>query len=331
MRALVTGGSGHVGANLVRMLLADDHRVRCLVRSDIEALEGLEVELVKGDITEPETLTGAMQEIDVVFHCAAFVAVEDADVDLMERINIEGTRNMCRAALAANITRFVHISSVHAFQMRPTKEELTEDRPLQHDAKAAPYDRTKAAAQIEVLMAVEQGLNAVILHPTGVLGPWDFKPSRMGQVLNDMARGKIPVVLNTGFNWVDVADVCRCALNAVESGKIGEAYLIPGRWASMRMLHRAVHAAGGHRPPLLTIPFIAAYLALPFAAIGSRITGRRPKFSRGSLHALAVQCRNIPGSKAKDQLGHDPRPLEETIAKTIKWQMEHDMLEDGER
>lgn len=216
LSCFVTGGTGHVGANLVRQLLDAGHDVRCLVRKDVRALEGLEVERVTGDMLSVDDMAPHMEGVDVVFHAAAFVAVEKSDTTLMERINVRGPRTMCQAALLKSVDKFVHISSVHAFQQRPTGAPLTEDRPLVDSPKAAPYDRTKAAGQREVQRAVCKGLDACMLHPTGILGPYDWKPSRMGQVLLDIHAGRMPVTLATGFNWVDVRDVCQTAINAVD-------------------------------------------------------------------------------------------------------------------
>lgn len=323
MTVLVSGGSGHVGANLVRQLLDDGYDVRCLVRKDVRALKDLKVEFIEGDLTDSVSLIPAMKDIDVVFHAAAFVGVERKDIPLMERINVGGTYAMCQAALDAEVDRFIHFSSVHAFKQRPTKQPLTESRPLQNNPRAAPYDRTKAAAQKVVLSASKAGLSATMLHPTGVIGPNDWKPSRMGQVLMDMWNGKMPVLLNTGFNWVDVRDVCASAISAVENGRDGQHYLLPGSWGSMRELASAVEGCGGARSGKFTVPFFTAYGALPFAAIKAKLSGNRPSFSRGSLHALAVQCRDIPGSLAASELNHKARPLEDTIADTMSWMKEH--------
>ena len=324
----VTGGTGHVGANLVRELLAAGHEVQCLIRKDTRTLNGLGVSTVDGDLLSIADMRANMQGVDAVFHGAAVVGVERDEVPLMERINVGGTNAMVTAALEAGVSKFVHISSVHAFAQRPTSEALTESRPLVDSNRAAPYDRTKADAQRKVLAAVEQGLDASMLHPTGVLGPYDWKPSRMGQVLRDMATGAMPATLNTGFNWVDARDVAKTALAAANHGKAGQHYLVAGEWGSMPRLAAAVKACcPSASTPRLTLPFWTAYTALPFAWLKAKLTGGRPSVSRGSLHALAVQCRDIPASLARTELGHDPRPLEETVRDALKWQYDEGLLD----
>ena len=319
MKAFVTGGSGHVGGNLVRELLSRGYEVDCLVRSDTRALDNLDVNLVKGDMLNPKDITPLMTDSDVVFHSAAFVAVEKIQEDLMHKINVEGSRSIATAAVKSGVKKMVHFSSVHAFEQQPTSEPLVEARPLVSDPKALPYDRTKAEAQKVVLGYRDQGLEVNVIHPTGIIGPYDFKPSRMGKVLRDITNGNMPFAINNGFNWVDVRDVAKSAVNCIDKGVDGQNYILPGHWASIPHLSTLIKQITGNRTHLVSVPFWMAYLALPFASISSRISGKRPSFSRGSLQALAIQCRTIPGTLADEHLDHKPRPLEETIDDTVSW------------
>ena len=319
MKAFVTGGSGHVGGNLVRELLSRGYEVDCLVRSDTRALDNLDVNLVKGDMLNPKDITPLMTDSDVVFHSAAFVAVEKIQEDLMHKINVEGSRSIATAAVESGVKKMVHFSSVHAFEQQPTSEPLVEARPLVSDPKALPYDRTKAEAQKVVLGYRDQGLEVNVIHPTGIIGPYDFKPSRMGKVLRDITNGNMPFAINNGFNWVDVRDVAKSAVNCIDKGVDGQNYILPGHWASIPHLSTLIKQITGNRTHLVSVPFWMAYLALPFASISSRISGKRPSFSRGSLQALAIQCRTIPGTLADEHLDHKPRPLEETIDDTVSW------------
>ena len=319
MKAFVTGGSGHVGGNLVRELLSRGYEVDCLVRSDTRALDNLDVNLVKGDMLNPKDITPLMTDSDVVFHSAAFVAVEKIQEDLMHKINVEGSRSIATAAVKSGVKKMVHFSSVHAFEQQPTSEPLVEARPLVTDPKALPYDRTKAEAQTVVLGYRDQGLEVNVIHPTGIIGPYDFKPSRMGKVLRDITNGNMPFAINNGFNWVDVRDVAKSAVNCIDKGVDGQNYILPGHWASIPHLSTLIKQITGNRTHLVSVPFWMAYLALPFASISSRISGKRPSFSRGSLQALAIQCRTIPGTLADEHLDHKPRPLEETIDDTVSW------------
>lgn len=321
--AFVTGGAGHVGGNLVRQLLSKGWSVRCLIHHDTRALEGLSVERIEGGLSNKKQLTTQMVGCDALFHTAAYVAVEQVDIGRMRRINVDGTSAICEAAIDADIPKLIHFSSIHAFQQRPTDQPLLESRPLVSEGESAPYDQTKAAAQRVVYDACDRGLNASIIHPTGIIGPYDFKPSRMGQVLLDIMYKKMPFTINSGFNWVDVRDVCKAAINSVEDGKPGQHYILPGEWATFRQISNIISAHINKRTAYGTLPFWTAYTALPFAYLSSKLTGARPSFSRGSLHALAVQCKDIPGTLAKEELGHSPRSLRNTIQDTIDWMNRH--------
>ena len=254
MKAFVTGGSGHVGGNLVRELLSRGYEVDCLVRSDTRALDDLDVGYVNGNMLNPGEMTSLMADSDVVFHSAAFVAVEKIQEDLMRKVNVEGTRSIVTAAIESGVKKLVYFSSVHAFEQHPTSEPLLESRPLVTDPNALPYDRTKAEAQKLVLGAREQGLAVNVVHPTGIIGPYDFKPSRMGKVLSDIAHGNMPFAINNGFNWVDVRDVAISAVNCVEHGIDGQNYILPGHWASMPAISSIVKQITGKRTHLVTIP-----------------------------------------------------------------------------
>ena len=225
-RAFITGGSGHVGANLTRRLINQGWRVRCLVHNDTRALEGLDVDCVHGDLLDEDFLSQQMQDCYAVFHAAANVAIENIDIPLMEKINIDGTRSMCNAALRSDIGRFVHFSSIHAFEQKPLQATLDENRPLVDQTGSAPYDSTKASAELVVKKAHERGLKTIIINPTGIIGPYDFKPSRMGQVISDIMNRKMLFTINNGFNWVDVRDVCDIAIESVDRGKPGSNYIL---------------------------------------------------------------------------------------------------------
>lgn len=303
----------------MRQLLNKGWRVRCLVHKDFKALSNLDVEIARGSLSDTKFLSSNMEDCDVVFHSAAYVAVENINIPLMHEINVVGTKNMCQAALDANIPKLIHFSSVHAFQQTPTNEPLDETRPLVNNKNAPPYDRTKAEGQQIIYNACNKGLNAVILHPTGIIGPFDFKPSRMGKVLLDIMKRKMLININAGFNWVDVRDVSNSAIKCITAGKQGQHYILPGEWATFKQISTIISNQLHFTTNYLTLPFWSAYIALPFAFILSKLTGERPSFSRGSLHALAEQCQKIPGALARDEIGHQSRPLIETIKDTITW------------
>jgi nucleoside-diphosphate-sugar epimerase len=210
MLSAVTGASGHLGANLVRALLSRGWTVRTLVHCDTRSLEGLPVERVTGDVLDEESLKQTFTGVDVVFHLAARISVVRWDRKQVEAINITGVQRVVNACISAGVKRLVHTSSFHAQKQEPLDEILDESRPLIDSGSSPPYNRSKAEGERIVQTAVLDGLDAVIITPAGMIGPYDFQPSHFGATLLAMAQGKLPVIVDAGLDWVDThAGCCR--------------------------------------------------------------------------------------------------------------------------
>ena len=212
--AVVTGASGLLGAALVRGLLEKGVRVRALYNSNTKALEGIDVEPMKADVTDPAALERAFDGADVVVHSAAYVSIDPREAGTTYRINVDGTKNVIDAVKKKRVKRMVHVSSVHALKQDPLDRPLDEERPLEDAKDASPYERSKAEAEREVLAAVGAGLDAVIVHPGGVIGPFDYKPTGSGRMLFDLGSGSLPALLPGGHDWVDSRDVASGAIAA---------------------------------------------------------------------------------------------------------------------
>ena len=318
--ALITGGSGHVGANLTRELLNQDINVRCIdFDKDHRAFEGLDVDLIPGSVTDKESLDPIFNNVDIVFHTAAVISLERRNKDLINAVNVEGTRNICEAAMKHGVKRLIHFSSVDAFERYPLDEPLLEDRPLIENRNAVPYDLSKADAQRIVLDYCERGLDASIIHPSGVYGPHDYKPSLFGQTFIDIANGKRQFNINMGYNYVDVRDLCKTALACIEKGKSGQNYIVSGNYMDFTYLSEIVSKELGRQLHKLTMPMFTLYLGLPFYFIRSRVTGKPQALTIDSIHTIKVQNKNIPGTLAKKELGHSPRGIDETLKDTVKF------------
>jgi len=318
MIVAITGASGHVGANLVRRLLADGHTCRVLVRRDERALAGLNIERFAGDVLDPSSLAAAFSGAERVFHLAALISVVGDPDGAVARTNVVGPRNVVAACRQAGVRRLVHFSSIHAYSQSPLDQILDETRPHVDAARAYAYDGSKAAGEREVLAGVAQGLDAVIVNPTAVLGPQDFKPSRMGQILLDLYHRRLPALVHGGFDWVDARDVADGAWRAAERGRTGEKYLLGGHWASVRELATLAQDVTGVPAPRFDTPMPLARLAAPFAFAFSRWTGRTALFTPESLGALRAN-RRISHDKATRELGYAPRPLAETVRDAYAW------------
>ncbi len=318
MAVLVTGASGHIGGNLIRALLARGIRPRALVRENRRALDGLDLDLVRGDVLDPESLRRAAAGTDVVYHLAGRISVVETDAAETWAVNVEGTRNVVAVCREVGVKRLAHVSSIHALAPEPEDRPVNETRPLAEGPHTPQYDRSKAAGEREVLAGVGRGLDAVIINPTAVMGPHDYRPSAMGQVLLDLYHRRIPALVVGGFDWVDVRDVVEGAIAAAERGGRGERYLLSGHRATLRELAVMAGEITGRKAPGLVIPMWLAQASVPLAAVAASLAGQSPRMTTASLRALRAH-RDIRHDKATRELGYAPRPLHDTLADTYAW------------
>ena len=312
--ALITGSSGHVGSNLIRELSKQDYKIRCIdFDGDYRAYEGFDVEVVKGDITNKDSLHSVFKNVDIVFHTAALINLDRRYEKQIRQVNVEGTRNVCEAAVKAGVKKFIHFSSVDAFYRFPIEEPLLESRNLIDDPNAVPYDLSKADGQKIVLKFCEKDLDASIIHPTSIVGPNDFKPGLPMQEMVNLANGKRKLLPNWGYNFVDVRDLCITAISAVKLGKTGQNYIVGGEYHLYSYIAELMKQQLGRTVLLATIPDFVSYLGLPYEYIKSLITGKPRVLTIDTLHTGKTGNKVVPSTLAREELGHNPRPLEETI------------------
>ena len=311
---VVTGSTGHLGANLIDALVAMGKPVRALVRGTAPAyLQREGVEIATADVLDISSLRRAFVDAEVVFHLAAMISIRGDYGGKVTATNVDGAHHVATCALEAGVRRLVHFSSCHAYDLEDgvTLDE-TGPRPSKHHTV---YDQSKAAGEERVREVIAQGLDAVILNPTGVIGPLDYKPSRMGQTLLDLRDGRLPGSVAGGFDWVDARDVVAGALAAEEKGLRGENYILGGHWLSVKDLMQLAADACGGRAPWFASPIWLAKMAAPFATAYATMLKREPVFTGEAIRALAAPARPIL-DRAKTQLGYQPRPMEETLADT---------------
>jgi dihydroflavonol-4-reductase len=327
MKVAVTGAAGHVGGNLVRALLKEGREVRALLHEDRRAIQNLPVEIAHVNILDPASVRAALKNVDVVYHLAARISVSGDDGGLVQKINMNGTRNVVEGCLSEGVRRLVHFSSIHAFNQCPSKVPLDESRPLVDGGGwVLPYDLAKARGERIVSEAVGRGLDAVIVNPTAILGPNDFKPSAMGEVLLMLFRETMPALVAGGFDWVDVRDVVSGAMAAEKKGGKGEKYLLSGQWLSFADLAKTVKETVGVDVPRFVSPIWLAKLGAPFSCFLARYRKRRPLYTVKSLRVLCESNRCISHEKASKELGYQPRPIAETIRDSYRWFQEAGML-----
>jgi dihydroflavonol-4-reductase len=325
MTVVVTGATGHVGANLVRALVAQGRPVRCLVHNQTAALEGLNVELVRGDVCDVESLYSTFLGADVVYHLAAVISLSMSDWPRVEKINVGGPRNVIEACRRAGVRRLVHFSSIHAYAQDPLSVPIDESRAMSGSNKCPPYDRSKCAGELLVREAVKQGLNAVIINPTAVLGPYDFGPSHQGQAIIAIAQNTLPALVTGGFDWVDVRDVVAGAMRAEATAPTGSRYLLSGHWASVCDMAQIIGEITGTVGKKFVCPLWLARAGAPVMQGLSRMNGKRPLYTSVSLKDLQSN-KNISHAKAARELGYEPRPFRETLEDTLRWFKENGKL-----
>ncbi len=325
MKIAVSGASGHIGANLIRMLLRQNHEVRVLAHSDSRAWQGLDVEIVKGGLKDIAVLQQLCHDRGVVFHLAAKISIGGENYDEIYKVNVEGTKNLVNAAREAGVKRFIHFSSIHALEQYPQDKPVDETRPLALLSNMA-YEKTKALAEKWVLSQNRFDFQVIVLNPTAIIGPFDFKPSYLGQVVLKIYKGTLPGLVPGGYNWVDVRDVAQAAITAMERGQSGERYILSRQWQSLDRLAEMICVHRNRKCRLPVFPFWLARIGVPFMAVYAKLKKQHPLYTRESLTILRSSNKLISNDKARKVLEFSPRPLEETVADTLEWFKKHQYI-----
>lgn len=330
MRALVTGTSGFVGSAVARRLAADGHDIRVLLRptSDRRNLEGLSVEIVEGDLSQPETLKPAVAGCDAVFHVAADyrIWVPDGGAS-MYRANVDGTRDLIRAAGDAGISRFVYTSSVAVLYPVPGTEVADETATATVDNMISHYKKSKFLAEEEVMRLVrEESAPVVIVNPSAPFGPRDIKPTPTGRIVLDAAKGRMPAYLDTGLNAVHVDDVAEGHMLAFEKGEIGERYILGGDNITLRDIIQTVTDHVGRSGPWLKLPRMPLYPIAWAAELVARVTHREPVVTVDALR-MAAKHMYYSSDKAREKLGYAPRPAQQALTEAADWFRENGFLD----
>jgi dihydroflavonol-4-reductase len=315
--AVVTGGGGRLGNVLVRRLLETGQRVRVLEPGNRpQSLEGLDIDFVSGSVLASDDVAKALEGVDLVYHLAAKIDLRPKKDPMMVPINVDGTRTVVEACLAQGV-RLVHTSSHHAVVREPLEEPLTEERPLALDEKCE-YHRSKAVGETIVLDACARGLDATIVNPGSMIGPYDYEPSMIGAALIDMYFGRVPVLLELLSDYVDVRDVADGMIAAAEKGRVGERYFLTGDVIPIMEMVSLYGELTGAKVPTRALPLWFGWVLLPFALAGSAITKKDPFITADMLRA-SVSNAVVSRDKAHRELGYTIRPLRESLADAVEW------------
>lgn len=319
MTALVTGANGFVGAAVVRQLLERGWPVRAMVRpgSDRRNLEGLDVELVEADLLDPASLRWALEGARALFHVAADYRLWVPDPEPMFRANVEGTRALMMAALAAETPRIVYTSSVAVLGLHPDGTPADETTPSSEADMTGPYKRSKFQAEAAVRRLIaEHGLPAVIVNPSTPVGPGDLKPTPTGKLIVEAASGRMPAFVDTGLNIVHVDDVARGHWLAFERGEVGERYILGSENLTLARILAIIAGIVGRRAPRVRLPHAAVMSLARAAERWSRTFGGEP-FATVDGVEMAKKIMHFTSAKAESDLGYHARPAADALTDAV--------------
>lgn len=320
-RYLVTGACGHLGSTIVRMLQKERAEVRGLLAPGEKAENTGNVRYISGDVRRIETLeklfAGGKGKQTVVIHTAGIVDIADQVSAEIYDVNVNGTKNIIALCKKYKVSRLVYVSSVHAIPEADKLSVIAETKEFSPDTVVGGYAKTKAEATKEVLKAAEEGLDAVVVLPSGILGPYDRTGNHLVQLIKDYVRGALPACVRGGYDFVDVRDVARGCLLAAEKGRSGECYILSNRHYEIReLLKMAGTFVRTKKIPVL--PAWMARVAEPFIGIDAKRKKRRPLYTKYSLHVLNSADR-FSHEKATSELGYRTRDMKTTIRDTVRW------------
>ncbi len=321
---IVTGATGHIGNVLVRELVARDIAVRALVLPNERpvSIGKLPIEMVRGDVTDYASLQKAFDGVTCVYHLAGIVTIGSGKKKILQKVNVEGTRNVIQACFEKGVKRLVYTSSIHAFPELPHGQILVETKDFDENKVRGDYAKSKALATKNVLHAAKNGLDAVILHPTGVIGPYEYTLSNMGQLMVDFMKGRLFAYIDGTYDFVDVRDVVQGIISASQKGRPGENYILSGEQITVRQILEHLENATGLKAPRIKIPVWFAQLTAPLSELYYKLLQQQPLYTSYSIET--INSNSLTSHyKAKNELGYKPRPIKEAIFDTVSWLKDH--------
>lgn len=321
---IVTGACGHLGNTLVKKLLERGETVRGLVRagSDVRIFEGYGVELYNGDICDYDSLEDIFDVPSgaetIVIHTAGIVSTTSENSDLTRRVNIGGTANIIERCFHHRIKRLIYTSSVHAIEERADGVMVREFESFNPEKVVGVYAKTKAEASQLVVESAEKGMDTVILHPSGIIGPYDYGCGHTTQLIRDYLEDKLWVIVEGGYDFVDVRDVADGIISSIDRGERGGCYILSGRYISVKQLISVLSRITGKKEIKITIPMTIAKITAPLSELYYRIRGQKPMYSIYSLYTLTRNTK-FSNEKAERELGFKSRDIEESLRDTVDW------------
>lgn len=321
---IITGACGHLGNTIVRKLISKGEKVRGFLLPNESSLpiDGLGVEIYRGDICNSEDLDQLFSTEDdyevIVIHTAGIVSIASKFQQKVYDVNVKGTENIIHMCIKNNLKRLIYVSSVHAIPEEPNNKLITEIKNFGTNNLVGLYAKTKALASQSVLDGVKQGLDAVIVHPSGIIGPCDYGNGHTTQMIKDYLEGRLTAAIDGGYDFVDVRDVADGIISAVDNGRSGETYILSNKYINVKELLEIISEITGKKPIKTIIPYYLAKITAPLAELYYKILKQTPIYTAYSIYTLKSNA-NFSYQKAKEELGYNPRDLYTTLEDTVKW------------
>ncbi len=324
MRVFITGATGFVGAHVARRYAAGGASLRLLTRktSKVDVLAGLNGDIVTGDLREPEGLRSALNGCDALVHVAADYRLWVRDPQEMYAANVDGTRELLRIARETGVQRVIYTSSVATMGFKSDGSIVNEDTPVSLADMIGHYKRSKFLGEQEAIKAARNGQHVMILNPTTPIGPGDWKPTPTGRIIVDFLNRRFPAYVDTGLNLVDVDEVARMHVVALEKGRPGERYILGGENLTLKQILDRMSAITGLPSPTRKVPHS---VAMGFAFFDENITGRLlGKEPRATVEAVRMGKKMMFASsqKAETELGFRVLPVYNALRGAIEWFVE---------
>ena len=333
MHITVTGATGHIGNNLVRLLSSQGHQVRAAIRTTEKSfvLEGLPVEQIVGDILVPDFCNRICKDTDVVVHTAALISIDGDPHGLVHKTNTIGVANIVNSCLEKDVRKLIHLSSIHAFDLAASGPVVNELSPSAKSHGMA-YDYSKVLGDEEIRRGLMEGLDAYVIHPTAVIGPHDYFNSYSGVFLRKLLTGKLPALIKGGFDWVDVRDVVQGISTIIQLSSNREQtlnarrYIFSGTWASVEEIAEMCAEISDRKKYYPVFSKQVARIGLPFIRMYAALLGTAPLYTRESIDTLLHPPIQISKSKAVQEINFHTRSLAETLKDCYVWYLDNDFL-----
>ncbi|MGI5976378.1 MAG: NAD-dependent epimerase/dehydratase family protein [Candidatus Limivicinus sp.] len=318
---IITGAMGHLGNTLIRMISGNGDRIFGLIQRDRKQQELPNVRYFKGDVRDIDSMRPIFEAASggefYVIHTAGIIDISKDVSPLIKDVNINGTKNIISLCREYGAKRLLYVSSVHAIPEKENYGVITEQDSFSPDDVVGAYACTKAEATQAVLDAGRAGLDIVVVHPSGIIGPYDRSNNHLVQMISEYIKGSLPACVKGGYDFVDVRDVAKGCLLALQKGKPGSCYILSNRHYEIKEILNMVRSEkAGHR--IVVLPMWMAEMFSPLMQGIAKLKKVRPLYTRYSLYALKSNDR-FSHDKATKELGYSPRDMRETIRDTVKW------------